>query len=630
MKQKISKEEKRQNRVTKHEARKAERAKRKARKAAEHRRPSFPRMSPNAIWYTFKIYSKAVGFKRYFFWFYQFYSSIVPPVTALLAGEAVTRITVAITTRDFIPFLWIAVILLAIQLVNTVLGQINNLLQATTWQDVYIYVSEKIATKYIEIPLSVRESQSFADKFNRVQDYGSMITSVANSLISIITSVISLISVLVATLAISPIVTIAVAAAAVPYSVLSLKLAARQRRNWREFTKDRRIAYQIEQKITSSNSALEIELNDLSHQLIERMIKARRRSQEKDLADTREFFWPNIGSRTVEDVVSYLVLIFVAIEIILGRFAIGQFLAVRSLLTQLSGNISSLFFNIANASEGLVNATDFMEFMETPAKNNGDIIVDSIPKIEFRNVSFIYPRSDRKALDNISFTINPGDSLAIVGENGAGKTTLIKLLIGAYQPTEGQILINDLPIERIERSSYLSQIGALFQDYTRYEFATLGENVWFGDVSQPYNTAKIKEALDLAGLSDIVSKYKRGLNQVLSKDLDLKNSADLSGGQWQRLGIARAFFRQPGILILDEPTSAVDAKAEYQIFRNILQRQKDRTTIIISHRFSTVRKAEKILVLESGKIKEQGTHEELIANDSLYKEMFELQAEGYN
>ena len=630
MKRRPQKETKEQNRLSKREARKALRAKKRARKAAEQRRPSYPRMSLSSVWYTFRIYNKAVGSKRFFFWIYQLYSSVVPPITALLAGAAVTRITEAITTHDFIPFLWIAIILLVIQLVNTVLNQINNLLQASTWQDVYIYVSEKIASKYIEIPLSIRESQSFADKFNRVQDYGSMITSVSNSLISIVTSVISLISVLIATLAISPLVTLAVAAASVPYSVLSLRLSARQRRNWREFTKDRRIAYQIEQKITSSNSALEIELNDLSHQLIDRMIKARRRSQEKDLADTREFFWPNIGSRTIEDVVSYLVLIFVAIEIILGRFAIGQFMAVRSLLTQLSGNISSLFFNIASASEGLVNATDFMEFMETPAKNNGDVIVSDIPKIEFRNVSFTYPRNKKKALDNINFVLNPGDSLAIVGENGAGKTTLIKLLIGAYQPTEGEILINDVPIERIERASYLSKIGALFQDYTRYEFATLGENVWFGDVSQPYDTQKIKESLELAGLGDLVSKFKRGLNQILSRDLDLKNSTDLSGGQWQRLGIARAFFRQPSVLILDEPTSAVDAKAEYQIFRNILQRQKDRTTIIISHRFSTVRKAEKILVLESGKIIEHGTHEELIAHNGLYKEMFELQAEGYN
>jgi ATP-binding cassette subfamily B protein len=187
-----------------------------------------------------------------------------------------------------------------------------------------------------------------------------------------------------------------------------------------------------------------------------------------------------------------------------------------------------------------------------------------------------------------------------------------------------------MPISQIERESYLAQIGALFQDFSRYEFATLGENVWFGDVSQKYDVDRVQESLELAGLGDLTKKFKKGLNQVLSKDLELKNSADLSGGQWQRLGIARAFFRKPGILILDEPTSAVDAKAEYQIFRNIMEKQKDSTTIIISHRFSTVRKAEKILVLSHGKIVEHGTHAELIAENGLYKEMFDLQAEGYN
>ena len=360
------------------------------------------------------------------------------------------------------------------------------------------------------------------------------------------------------------------------------------------------------------------------------MVKASRRSQERDLADIKEFFWPNLGSRTIDDVINYLVLIFVAIQIILGRLAIGQFVSVRTLLQQLNSNISSLFNNIASAGEGLVNATDFMEFMETPALANGDIKIVDVPKIEFRNVSFVYPRTTKKAIDGVSFTLNPGDGLAIVGENGAGKTTLIKLLIGAYEATEGDILVNDTPIRNIDRESYLAQIGALFQDFSRYEFATLGENVWYGDVTQRYDREKVQQSLALAGLGDLTAKLKRGLNQTLSKDLDQHDSVDLSGGQWQRLGIARAFFRQPNILILDEPTSAVDAKAEYEIFRNILRQQRDRTTIIISHRFSTVRKAEKIIVLSHGKVVESGTHDELIRQKGIYKEMFELQAEGYN
>ena len=191
-------------------------------------------------------------------------------------------------------------------------------------------------------------------------------------------------------------------------------------------------------------------------------------------------------------------------------------------------------------------------------------------------------------------------------------------------------MVDGQPLSQIDRQSYLAQIGALFQEYTQYDFATLGENVWFGDVKKPYNKTAIMHALSMVGLDQMVSKYEKGLDQVMSKDLDVKNTASLSGGQWQRLCIARAFFRAPNVLILDEPTSAVDAKSEYEIFKNILQTQAGKSTLIISHRFSTVRKAEHIMVLDHGKMIEYGTHQELIDENKLYKEMFELQAEGYH
>ncbi|MDO4219672.1 MAG: ABC transporter ATP-binding protein [Candidatus Saccharibacteria bacterium] len=621
-----------QKRITssKKEIRREERQRKRALREAERKKANYPRMSLKSLWYTMKVYRKAVGPKRFILWGYTGYNAIVSPVSALLVGEATNRLLAAIDTQDFVPFLVIAILLLVIQLLRTLLSEVNGLISAVSWQDTYVYVSERIAEKYIEIPLATRESQEFADKFDRVKDFGASIASVNSNVIYIVSSVISIIAVVTSTTTVSPLVTIAVFLAAIPYSILSLRLAAKQRRNWREFTKDRRIAWAIQQKITNSNSALEIELNSLSKQLISQMVKARRRSQEQDVADIKSYFWPDLSSRTFEDVVSYAILIFVSFEIMIGKLSFGVFTSTRMLLSQLSDSITSLFANIASASESIVNATDYMEFMKTPARPTGDVLVSDIPKIEFRNVSFTYPRSEIKAVDNVSFKLEPGDSLAIVGENGAGKTTIIKLMIGAYQPDSGTILVNDIPLERIDRESYLEQIGALFQDYSRYEFATLGENVWYGDVTRPYSPRDIREALADAGLEDLEAKYPKGLNQVMAKDYDAESAADLSGGQWQRLSIARAFFRQPNVLILDEPTSAVDASSEYKIFKNILRKQQNKTTIIISHRFSTVRKAERIIVLDHGKIIEQGTHEELVAKGGTYKEMFEMQAEGYN
>ena len=617
------------SRFLKNPERQAHRAQKKARKAAERERPEYPRIDLKSILFCMRIYRKAVGPRRFFFWIYRIVTSIVPSVTAVLAGKVVDEIQRGINTQDFSGFIFYVVVLLSIQFVDVVLGAVYRMLSISTSQETYIYVSELIASKYIKIPLAMRESREFADKFERVREFGLSIESVSGSAITVASSTIGLISVIVATMFVSPLITIIVIIAAIPSSIITLRLAARNRRNWREFTKDRRIAWMIERKITSSDSALEIELNGLSHQLVQQMIKARRRSQEQDINDERAFFWPRFGANVFQDVIGYAVLIVVSIEIILGRLEIGAFVSTRTLLNQRTSSISSLFSSITDISTSLVNATDFMEFMETPAQQSGDIKITDIPKIEFRNVSFTYPRSEIEAIKDVSFTLNPGDSLAIVGENGAGKTTLIKLLIGAYSPSKGEILINDQPIERIDRESYLSQIGALFQDYSRYDFATLGENVWFGNVDRAYSRKDIIAALQDAGLGDLVEKYKNGLNQILSKDIDADNATNLSGGQWQRLGIARAFFRSPNVLILDEPTSSVDAKSEYEIFRNIIKKQEHKTTIIISHRFSTVRKAEHIIVLDAGRIKEQGTHDELVKQNGIYKEMFELQAEGY-
>ncbi|MBR3378181.1 ABC transporter ATP-binding protein [Candidatus Saccharibacteria bacterium] len=608
-------------------SRKTERAKRRCERRTKR---NYPRISLKSILYVTRIYRKAVGPKSFFFAFYRIYNSVIPTVTAILSGAAVTSIVGAIATRDFTPFIIIAAFLLGIEVLNVLLRALNSYLSMTTVQDVFIYVGEQIATKYIQIPLKLRESKEFADKFERVRDFGNSITYVSSSIVGVISAVTSLISVVIATLTISPLITLVMFLAAIPSAFLNLRLSAIERRNWREYTRDRRIAWAIEQKITNSNNALEIEMNGLSSHLVHKMVKARRHGQEQDIIERRRFLLPSFGADMLESLASFGVLIFVAVEIILEKLEIGQFLTIRTLLNQLNNNISSFFNSITAVNENLVNATDYMEFMETPSKPNGNVKITSTPKIEFKNVSFSYPNSKTKALDNVSFTLEPGQSLAIVGENGAGKTTLIKLLIGAYEPSEGVILINDEPFEHIERESYLKQLGALFQEYARYEFATLGENVWFGDVRKKYNTANVKAALRDADLDNLAARYEKGLDQILSKDFDNKYTTDLSGGQWQRLSIARAFYRSPNVLLLDEPTAAIDAEAEYKIFQNILARQKDKTTVIISHRFSTVRKAKSIVVLEKGRIIEAGTHDELIAANGRYRQMFELQAEGYN
>lgn len=591
----------------------------------------YPHISIRAILYTLRVYHKAVGARSIFFAFCRLFDSVLPSVTAVLSGVTITEITKAIGTQNFTPVIVLIIVLLGLQTVKIILDTIERFLSARTHEEVYAYVSERISMKYLQVPLYMRESREFADRFERVKNFTDSISStVTYGIISVFSSTIGLISIFVATLTISPIITIIVVLSAVPSSILTIKLSARYRRNWREYTKDRRIAWNIEKKILDSNSALEIEVNGLGGHLIKRMVRHRRRSQEQDVADERRYLWPRFGADMFETATTYGILTFVAFEIVFKGLEIGQFFTIRTLLTELSSGISLLFTSFTSASDNLINASDFMEFMNTPIKSPGDIKISSTPTIEFKGVSFSYPNATVKALDNISFKINPGESLAIVGENGAGKTTIIKLLIGAYEPSEGTILINNYPLSEIDRESFLAQIGALFQEFSRYEFATLGENVWFGDTSKKYNKKAIRTALEQADLATLPSKYEKGLDQILSKDYDAHSTADLSGGQWQRLAVARALFRSPNILLLDEPTSAIDAKSENKIFQNIFEAQKGKTTIIISHRFSTVRKANNIIVLERGKLIEAGTHEELVAKkQGVYKTLFEAQAKGY-
>ena len=246
-------------------------------------------------------------------------------------------------------------------------------------------------------------------------------------------------------------------------------------------------------------------------------------------------------------------------------------------------------------------------------------------KIEFKNVWFKYPGTDRWIFENLNLVIEPGEHFALVGENGVGKTTLVKLLLRFYDVNEGSIQVNGVNLKDLNLNSWYSQLGTLFQDFNGYPL-DIKNNI---TISQPgkVDDERLTIAIKESGVDEIVKKMPYGLETVL--DSSFKKGIEPSGGQWQRVALARAFYRNPNVLILDEPTAAIDAKAEYTIFNSIFKNQKQKSAIIISHRFSTVRRADKIIVLNKGKIVEQGSHIELMKANGLYKEMFDRQAEGY-
>jgi ATP-binding cassette subfamily B protein len=246
--------------------------------------------------------------------------------------------------------------------------------------------------------------------------------------------------------------------------------------------------------------------------------------------------------------------------------------------------------------------------------------------IEFRNVTYAYEGQDQPALQDVSFTIEPGETVAIVGHNGAGKTTLVKLLARLYDPQSGQVLIDGHDVREYDPDALRSEFGVLFQDYVSYQF-TARENIGIGRVERLEDAPAISEAAAKSGASRVIEMLPEGYDTVLGKWFD--GGVNLSGGEWQKVALGRAFMRDAQILILDEPSAALDAKAEYELFSRLQQLAHGRTAIFISHRFSTVRRADRILVFEEGRLIEQGTHHELLALGGRYAELFNLQAASY-
>ena len=325
---------------------------------------------------------------------------------------------------------------------------------------------------------------------------------------------------------------------------------------------------------------------------------------------------------------SYAVLIYRTAH---GLLSIGHLVFLAGVLKSSKGQLSSLFSGFTRASDQVMYLNDVFEFFDHKPIERANNSLAPVPVpvrrgVEFRNVSFAYGGSSQLVLSNISFRIEPGERIALVGENGAGKTTIIKLLTRLYDPISGQILIDGIDLREFAPEELRRAITAVFQDFVRYDF-TAEENIAFGDLSSLENRARVEDAANRAQVAKFIERLPKGYEQVLGKRFE--GGIDLSGGQWQKVALARASIREAQMVILDEPTSAIDPRAEALLFRNFTQMVKGKMAVVISHRFSTVRIADRILVLEKGRIREQGSHAELVKAGGEYAQLFELQAAGY-
>ena len=320
----------------------------------------------------------------------------------------------------------------------------------------------------------------------------------------------------------------------------------------------------------------------------------------------------------------------IAYSTIAGRITIGAMTMHLVLFRQGQAAVSASLSAVGGMYEDNLYLSTLHEFLDTPVPlQRGRVTHGPVPAegIKFQDVTFTYPGAESPALTSINLDIRPGESVALVGENGSGKTTLIKLLTRLYKPDSGCILLDGLELSEWDETTLRQRIGVIFQDFVRFQLK-VGENIGAGDVLRFDDEALWRTAADNGMATPFVDKMPAGFHTQLGKWF--RDGRELSGGQWQKIALSRAFMRSNAdILVLDEPTSSMDAAAEAEIFRHFRTLTADHISILISHRFSTVRMAEKIVVLEQGSIVECGSHQELVAIDGRYARLFALQAQGY-
>jgi ATP-binding cassette subfamily B protein len=314
-----------------------------------------------------------------------------------------------------------------------------------------------------------------------------------------------------------------------------------------------------------------------------------------------------------------------------GSYSIGTFYFITNAIVQASSSLQQVFSTASGIADQALFLTDLIAFFEmkpmVQSKPNALPSPRPIRKgFEFHNVSFAYPGTERKVLKDFNFTLSPGERIALIGENGQGKTTVVKLITRLYDPTEGQILLDGVDLREYSLEDLHKEIGVIFQDFMRYEMSA-SENISIGRVELPHTEAEIESAADKSLAAGVIAKLAHGYDQMLGRRFE--GGVDLSGGEWQKIALARAYLRDAQLLILDEPTAALDAKSELEVFERFAELTEGKMALLISHRFSTVRMADRIVVLEGGRLVEAGNHSQLMALGGRYAAMFEMQAASY-
>ncbi|WP_204344658.1 ABC transporter ATP-binding protein [Psychroserpens algicola] len=490
--------------------------------------------------------------------------------------------------------------------------------------------SVSIIKKTNQINISLLEDSEFYDKLERARTQTTGRVGLMSNALGEVQSLVSIATLVAGLIYFEPYLIILLILSIIPSFINEIWFSQKQYSLARGWTAERRELDYLRFIGANNQTAKEIKLFGLTDFVVDRFKNLSNEYYElnKKLAIKRSalgFLFNVLGTLSY-----YGAYVFIIYRVISGVITLGELTFLSGAFNRLTRNLQDFFSKFTRITESALYLKDYFEFLDisiTPAHIEDQVLPETISMgFEFKNVHFSYPDADVEILKGVSFKINAGEKMAFVGQNGAGKTTLTKLLLRFYEPTSGEILLDGININRFNKAAYQEFFGVIFQDFFKYEF-TVKENIAIGNIDELDNQEKIETAAALSLADEVVSELKLGYDQQLGKRF--YKGQELSGGQWQKVALARAYMKDAKVMILDEPTSALDAKAESEVFERFIGLTKDKTSIIISHRFSTVRQADRILVLKDGKVLELGTHQQLMDNQSLYAQLFALQAEGY-
>ncbi|MGA3087787.1 MAG: ABC transporter ATP-binding protein [Terriglobales bacterium] len=560
-------------------------------------------------------------------------AALVPPALFWVSKLIIDAIFRIITTHQPVGtrLWWLVATEFALAVASGVLSRIIDYLDALLAGKYTHYVSVRVMEHAASLDLLAYEDPVFYDRLERARvqatDRLYMIQAIGRLVQQVITTITLSISIMV----FSPWLLLLLIVGVIPAFVGETHFAfLGYAKNFHQTPIRRQLDY-LRILGGSREAAKELKLFGLRDFLTTRFKVLSTRVYEEDVALARKKVVAGSVLSAIGTAGYYTAFVFAVWKTVTGVFSFGTLTLLANAIREASSNLQQTFSTLSTIADQALFLTDLIAFFEMRPTIQSKANALPAPRpiargFEFRNVSFRYPGSSRLILNQLNLHLHPGERVALIGENGEGKTTIVKLLTRLYDPLDGQVLLDGVDLREYDLEDLYREIGVIFQDYMRYEM-TARENIAVGRIEQIDNLPLLERAAQKSMADEVVGKLPSGYEQTLGRRFE--GGVDLSGGEWQKVALARAYLRDAQVLILDEPTSALDARSEYEVFQRFAELTAGKMALFISHRFSTVRMADRIIVLENGRIAEDGDHDTLTQLGGRYAEMFELQAASY-